>query len=63
MTIWPASDAREVLEAWTAWCRTAPESVTTAFRFLRLPPLPEIPEPLRDTPLVVVDGAVLDDAT
>lgn len=61
MTIWPASDARAVLEAWTAWCATAPESVTTAFRFLRLPPLPEIPEPLRDTPLVVLDGAALDD--
>ncbi len=59
MTIWPASDARAVLEAWTAWCATAPESATTAFRLLRLPPLPEIPEPLRDTPLVVVDGAVL----
>ena len=50
MTIWPAADARAVLEAWTAWCATAPDSVTTAFRFLRLPPLPEIPEPLRDTP-------------
>lgn len=60
MTIWPASDARAVLEAWTAWCATAPDSVTTAFRLLRLPPLPEIPEPLRDTPLVVLDGAVLD---
>lgn len=60
MTIWPAADARAVLEAWTAWCATAPESATTAFRLLRLPPLPEIPEPLRDTPLVVIDGAVLD---
>lgn len=60
MTIWPASAAREVLRAWVAWCRTAPEGATTAFRLLRLPPLPEIPEPLRDTPLVVVDGALLD---
>jgi FAD/FMN-containing dehydrogenase len=58
MTIWPAAQAREVLEAWAAWTRTAPESVTTAFRLLRLPPLPEIPEPLRDTPIVVVDGCV-----
>ena len=60
MTIWPATAAREVLEAWVAWCRTAPEGATTAFRLLRLPPLPDIPEPLRDTPLVVVDGALLD---
>ncbi len=59
MTVWPASQAREVLEAWTTWCATAPESVTTAFRLLRLPPIPELPEPLQDTPVVVVDGAVL----
>ena len=58
MTVWPAAQAREVLAAWTAWSRTAPESATTSLRLLRLPPLPEIPEPLRDTPIVVVDGAV-----
>lgn len=61
MTIWPASQARELLEAWIAWTRVAPETATTAFRFLRLPPLPEIPEPLRDTPVVVLDGAVTGD--
>ena len=59
MTIWPADDARAVLEAWVAWCATAPEEATTAFRLLRLPPLPEIPEPLRDVPVVVVDGALM----
>jgi FAD/FMN-containing dehydrogenase len=58
MTIWPAPQARTVLEAWASWARTAPERATTAFRLLRLPPLPEIPEPLRDTPIVVVDGCV-----
>jgi hypothetical protein len=62
MTIWPATEARAVLEAWVAWARTAPDAVTTAFRLLRLPPLDEIPEPLRDVPVVVVDGAVLADA-
>ena len=62
MTVWPVSDAREVLTAWAAWAPTAPDAVTTSFRVLRLPPLPEIPEPLRDTPVVVIDGAVLADA-
>jgi FAD/FMN-containing dehydrogenase len=62
MTVWPASDAREVLRAWAAWSRAAPDAVTTSFRLLRLPPLPEIPEPMRDVPIVVVDGAVLADA-
>jgi hypothetical protein len=59
MTVWPVSDAREVLDAWVAWTRTAPDAVTTSLRLLRLPPLPEIPEPMRDVPVVVVDGAVL----
>ncbi|WP_372788033.1 FAD-binding oxidoreductase [Paraconexibacter sp.] len=61
MTVWPADQAREVLAAWVAWSRTAPEAVTTSWRLLRLPDLPEIPDPLRDTPLVVIDGAVLAD--
>jgi hypothetical protein len=59
MTVWPVSDAREVLTAWVDWTRDAPDAVTTSLRILRLPPLPEIPEPMRDTPVVVVDGAVL----
>ena len=62
MTVWPASQAREVLSAWAAWCRTAPDAATTSFRILRPPALPEVPEPLRDTPIVVIDGAVLADA-
>jgi FAD/FMN-containing dehydrogenase len=62
MTVWPVGDAREVLTAWVEWTRTAPDAVTTSLRLLRLPPLPEIPEPMRDVPVVVVDGAVLADA-
>ncbi|HEU4974031.1 MAG TPA: FAD-binding oxidoreductase [Baekduia sp.] len=61
MTVWPAGQAREVLAAWVAWSRTAPDAVTTSFRLLRLPPDPALPEPLRDVPLVVIDGAVLAD--
>jgi FAD/FMN-containing dehydrogenase len=62
MTVWPIGDAREVLTAWAEWTRDAPDAVTTSLRILRLPPLPEIPDPMRDTPVVVVDGAVLADA-
>jgi hypothetical protein len=58
MTVWPASDARAVLTAWNAWTRDAPDEVATAYRVMRLPDLPEIPEPMRDVPVVVVDGAV-----
>lgn len=66
MTIWPAAQAEPVLRAWAAWAETAPDSITTAFRFLRPPAMPGVPEPLQDTPVVVIDGASLahdDEAT
>ena len=44
---------------WADWAPEAPDEVTTSFRFLNLPPLPTIPEPLRGRSLVVIDGAVL----
>lgn len=66
MTIWPAAEAAPVLRAWAAWAETAPDSITTSFRFLRPPAMPGVPEPLQDTPVVVIDGASLahdDEAT
>ncbi|MGW4350594.1 FAD-binding oxidoreductase [Nocardia sp. NPDC004582] len=40
-------DAPTVLRAWRNWMATAPETVTSSVAILNLPPLPEIPEPLR----------------
>ena len=56
----PAEDAFAVLRAWRDWTRTAPDRITTTFRLLCLPPLPEVPEPLRAVPTVCVDGVSLD---
>lgn len=61
-TFWPAEAAPEVLGAWAAWAADAPEDVTTSARILRLPPLPHVPEPLRGTPVVAIDGVVLGEA-
>lgn len=58
-SIWAGEHAPEILRRWHDWTRTAPETVTTSGRLLRLPPLPDIPEPLRDRPLVAIDGASL----
>ncbi len=64
MMIFDATRAREVLRRWTTWAVAAPDEVTTAFRILHVPPLPEVPEFLRGRSVVVIDGAVLaDDAT
>ncbi|MDX6728074.1 MAG: hypothetical protein QOK49_2879 [Baekduia sp.] len=57
-----ATDARKVLRAWRDWTLHAPTSMTTTFRLLCLPPLPEVPEPLRGVPTVCVDGVALEPA-
>lgn len=41
------TDAEALLRAWADWTPTVPEKMCTGFSLLRLPPLPEIPEPLR----------------
>jgi FAD/FMN-containing dehydrogenase len=57
-----AADARRVLRAWLGWTAHATEDITTTFRILNLPPLPEIPEPLRGATSVCVNGVALDPA-
>ncbi len=60
---WDWTQAERVIGAWARWCADAPRSVTTSARILQLPPLPHLPEPIRGRKLVVIDGAILGDAT
>src|SRR3954462_10998843 len=50
----PGERMAEVLRAWTAWHPGTPETMVSSFAVLRLPPLPELPEPLRGAFLVTV---------
>ena len=59
MMVWDAALAGPVLRRWAEWAPGAPDEVTTSLRLLNLPPLPDIPEPLRGRSVVVLDGAVL----
>jgi hypothetical protein len=52
---WPIERAGEVLHAWRAWTADLPESVTSLGRLLRVPPIPEMPEPVRGRSFVVVE--------
>jgi FAD/FMN-containing dehydrogenase len=61
MLVWDAKDADRVLRRWSEWAPEAPDSVTTAFRILAVPPIPQMPEPFRGRTIAVVDGAVLGD--
>jgi FAD/FMN-containing dehydrogenase len=58
----PAEKAFALLRAWRDWTHSAPATITTTFRLLCLPPLPEVPEPLRAVPTVCIDGVALDGA-
>ena len=61
MLLWDVAHAEPVLRTWAAWAAGAPDEVTTSFRVLRFPPMPELPDFLRGRQVVVVDGAVLGD--
>src|SRR5205823_5583506 len=52
---WPVERATEVLNAWREWIETVPDELTSVGRILQLPPLPDIPEPLRGRSFVVVE--------
>jgi len=54
---WPIERDREVLHAWADLTRhEPPDELTTVGRYLRLPPLPDIPEPMRGKSFVVVEA-------
>jgi len=50
--IYPASG--EILHRYREWTKRVPDEITSIARFLHLPPLPEIPELLRDRPLLTL---------
>jgi UDP-N-acetylenolpyruvoylglucosamine reductase len=59
--IFPMERAEEVLNAWRDWVDQVPDEVTSVGRLLQIPPLPDIPEPLRGRRLVVVEAAMIMD--
>jgi hypothetical protein len=53
---WPIERDHEVLHAWAELTRNeVPDELTTVGRYLRFPPLPDIPEPVRGKSFVVVE--------
>ena len=58
---WPLESAADVLQTWRELTETAPEELTSVGRIMSLPPLPEIPEPLRGRSFAIVEAAWLGD--
>jgi len=59
--VWPAERTVEVLDRWAEWTTDVPDEVTSVGRLLQMPPIPEIPEPLRGRQLVVVEAVFMGD--
>jgi FAD/FMN-containing dehydrogenase len=57
--LFPAAVGADAVRAYRDWAAAAPEEVSSAVRFLTPPPFPDVPEPLRGTPLLTIDGACI----
>jgi FAD/FMN-containing dehydrogenase len=57
----PAELGAEAVRAYRDWAASVPEEVSSIVRFLRPPPFPDVPEPLRDRPLLTIDAACIVD--
>jgi FAD/FMN-containing dehydrogenase len=51
---YPGERSADVLRAWTAWHANTPETMVTSIAVMRMPAMPETPEPLRGKFLVSV---------
>ncbi|WP_243064159.1 FAD-binding oxidoreductase [Humibacter sp. RRB41] len=60
MLLWDLDRAPDVMRAWRDFTQNTPKSVTTSFRVMSFPPLPELPPFLAGRNIVVVDGAILE---
>jgi FAD/FMN-containing dehydrogenase len=59
MFAWPWERTADVLHAWREWVSGVPDELSTLARILQVPPLPDIPEPVRGRQLVVIEAAYL----
>ena len=61
LLVFPAEVGAEGVRGYRDWAATTPEEVTSIVRFLRPPDRPDVPEPLRDRPLLTIGAATIGD--
>jgi FAD binding domain len=57
--LFPAEVGADAVRSYRDWAQTVPDEVTSIVRFLRPPPVPDVPEPLRNVPLLTIDAACI----
>jgi FAD/FMN-containing dehydrogenase len=58
---WDWEHSAKVMHAWREWIATVPDEVTSSARIMQIPPIPEVPEPLRGRNFVTIDAAIIGD--
>jgi FAD/FMN-containing dehydrogenase len=57
----PAAAGADGVRAYRDWSKTVPDEVTSIVRFITPPDIPDVPEPLRGTPLLTIGVAFIGD--
>ena len=57
--LWPAAVGADAIRLYRDWAAGVGDNVTSVVRFLTPPDIPDVPEPLRGTPLLTIDGACI----
>ncbi len=57
--LFPAELAADGLRAYRDWTTSLPEEVGSMLRFLNLPPIPDVPEPLRGKKVLAISAACI----
>jgi len=58
----PADQSSDVLRSWQEWIAGVPEEMTSVWRILNFPPVPEIPEPFRGNSYTAIEAIYCGDA-
>jgi hypothetical protein len=59
--LFPAEVGAAAVRTYRDWTAGLPEEVSSVVRFLTPPPIPDVPEPLRGTPLLTIGAACIGD--
>jgi hypothetical protein len=59
--LFPAAVGAEAVRTYRDWAATVSDDVTSIVRFLTPPPVPDVPEQLRNVPLLTIDAACIGD--
>jgi hypothetical protein len=57
--LFPAEVGADGVRSYRDWTASAPEEVSSIMRFLNLPPIPDVPEPLRGQKLLAISAACI----